>query len=279
MSASIEDLQGWTGRQHVASDDLMPFHAQALAAALDLDPPAAGAPLPACWHWLYFLQAATGAGTGPDGHAHHEAGFLPPAPLPRRMWAAGSLHFEAPLIIGTPAERQSTIKSIDLKQGKTGKLVFFAVEHEILQRGALCLREEQTLVYREIPPGPAPLPEGERSAITPDWSRTVIPDPVLLFRYSALTYNGHRIHYDRSYAVTQEFYPALVVHGPLLATLLMNFCTHHAGPAAKFSFRAIRPSFDTSPIILQGKQSGEKVELWTEDSAGFVCMTAQAVLA
>ncbi len=276
----IRELQRWVGRETVATQWLDPFPARALAAMLDHDRSLdVGDALPLPWHWLYFLETPLQSRTGEDGHALR-GGFLPPVPLPRRMWAAGAVQRHAPLRIGAMAEKTSTIKSVESKAGKSGALVFVNVEHTLRQGGDICLVEAQSIVYRDLPAGPAPLPAGEAAPTDADWRAKIQPDPVLLFRYSALTFNGHRIHYDRDYAVSQEFYPALVVHGPLLATLLLDLLTRHVHDAdvAEFRFRAVRPTFDTAEIGLCGRRDGKSVALWTTDPQGFVGMTAQATL-
>lgn len=197
------------------------------------------------------------------------------------MWAAGNLQIEQPLVLGRPGHKKSTIRSVALKEGKSGALVFVTIEHALYQNDRLCILEEQNVVYRDVPSGPAPLPAGDMAPDDTDWIMTVVPDPVLLFRYSALTYNSHRIHYDRDYAVKEEFYPALVVHGPLLATFLLDLVGVQLADnrIAKFSFRAVRPIFDRAPFKVCGKRNGNQVNLWTADSDGFVAMTASAELA
>jgi len=272
----LPHLQQWVGRTQSVEQVLDPFPARALAALLDREQaPGEGDPLPLPWHWLYFLEAPSRAGTGADGHPRR-GGFLPPVPLPRRMWASGEMVVHAPLRLGRPARKTSTVESVELKQGQAGALVFVTVGHEFEQDGRPCLSERQHIVYREAPTAPAPLPPGEPAPDAADWSRTVTPDPVLLFRYSALTYNGHRIHYDRDYATREEFYPALVVHGPLIATLLLDLAARERPRAepARFSFRARRPAFDTDALGLHGRPQGDEVRLWTTDPAGFVGMTA-----
>jgi len=277
----LDHLRRWIGRERVMEDPLQPFPARALAAALDRRAlPGEGDALPPAWQWLYFLDTPAAAATGRDGHPSLGE-FLPPAPLPRRMWAAGSFEVEHPLKLGEPARRTTRIQSVDAKSGKSGSLVFVNLEHRVEQDGRLCLREEQNLVYRELPAGPQPLPAGERAPVAADWSRTVTPDPVLLFRYSALTYNGHRIHYDRQYAVEHEFYPALVVHGPLLASLILELVATELPQARvrQFRFRAVRPTFDTQPFRVCGRREAATLHLWTADHEGQLCMTATAVLA
>lgn len=282
MSAiDIDHLRQWVGREQTRNDELSVFQARALAAALDHKIlPAAGDALPPGWQWLYFLDTPSASGTGADGHPRLGE-FLPPAPLPRRMWAAGSMQLSQPLRIGQSATRRSVIKSVDAKSGKSGSLVFVTLDHEITQGGQLCVREEQNLVYRDMPSAPAPLPPGETAPADAEWSRTIKPDPVLLFRYSALTYNGHRIHYDRHYAVEREFYPALVVHGPLLATLLLDLLQEQCPGATirDFQFRAVRPTFDTQDFVACGKREGQTIKLWTADHDNQLCVTATATIA
>jgi len=196
------------------------------------------------------------------------------------MWAAGTLEIAQPLKLGAEAEKVSTVKSVELKSGKSGTLVFVNIEHKFSQHGQLCITEEQNLVYRELPASPAPLPPGEQAATDAIWSRALTPDPVLLFRFSALTYNGHRIHYDRDYAVREEFYPGLVVHGPLLATLLLDLVQREQPGAqiAKFKFRAQRPTCDLGPLHLHAKRDGNTVQLWSADHENYVGMTASVEL-
>ena len=215
-------LTDWIGRTETATETLRPFPADALAATLDRDESyPEGAALPDLWHWLYFLPLHKLSESGRDGHAAR-GGFLPPVPLPRRMWAGSRFRFHAPLRVGVQALRRSTILKVEEKQGRSGPLCFVTVGHELIDGDTLCIAEEHDIVYREDPapgaPAPAPQPAPEGSA----FHRVISPDPVLLFRYSALTFNGHRIHYDQPYATGVEGYPGLVVHGPLLATLLMG---------------------------------------------------------
>jgi 3-methylfumaryl-CoA hydratase len=280
MSIDIHHLREWVGREQVAEQTLEPFPAAALSGLLDrAAPPAVGEALPLPWHWLYFLETPARAATGVDGHPQR-GGFLPPVPLPRRMWAAGSLQCETPLRLGAAARKTSTVRSVDLKEGRSGPLVFVTVDHVLEQGGQVCIREEQNIVYREAPTGPAPQPAGEQAAKAAQWSAVLQPDPALLFRFSALTYNGHRIHYDRDYAVREEFYPALVVHGPLLATALLDLLARGRPgvPVRSFSFRALRPAFDTDTLQLCAAAEGDTVELWTQDAHGQVGMTARATL-
>ena len=277
----IEFLRRWVGRERVVEDHLSPFPARALAAALDRSQTLGeGEALPPAWQWLYFLDSPAASATGQDGHPSLGE-FLPPAPLPRRMWAAGAFEVKRPLCLGQTATKTTRIVSVDAKSGKTGNLVFVNLEHRIEQAGQLCVREDQNLVYREQPTAPQLLPPGEAAPQDVDWTRIITPDPVLLFRYSALTYNGHRIHYDRQYAVEREFYPALVVHGPLLASLVLELIAAQLPQeqVLEYRFRAVRPTFDTHPFRVCGRRQGKTLQLWTQDHEGMLCMTATAVLA
>ncbi len=279
MSAiDIDFLKTWEGKTETLDDELSPFKARALAAVLNRkNLPVTGETLSPGWQWLYFLHTPSSEGTGADGHPC-TGDFLPPSPLPRRMWAAGNVRTIEPLVLAERATKLSRISSVDLKSGKSGTLLFVNVLHEITQRGELCISEEQNIVYREMPTAPAPLPAGVQPDCDAEWCREVRPDPVLLFRFSALTYNSHRIHYDRDYAVDEEFYPALVVHGPLLATLLVEHAVSRFPDEAitGFKFRAQRPTFDNHPFTLCGRREGNILHLWTQDHEGFIGMTATA---
>jgi 3-methylfumaryl-CoA hydratase len=276
----IDHLRTWIGRERVKRDDLSPFRAQALAAALDrASQPQIGDTLPPAWQWVYFVDTPRASDTGVDGHSK-VGDFLPPVPLQRRMWAAGRFMVERPLRLGEVAEQRSVIRSVDIKEGKTGTLVFVSVEHHIMQNGQRCMTEDQDLVYRSMPDRSAPPISGEPAPADTDWIMTVEPNSLLLFRYSALTYNGHRIHYDRDYAMRQEHYPALVVHGPLLATLMCELVETKL-PEARikdFRYRAKRPTFDTNTFNVCGKRDGAKLTLWTVADGGFIGMSAAAIL-
>ncbi|PID44503.1 MAG: acyl-CoA dehydrogenase [Proteobacteria bacterium] len=277
----LDHLKTWEGNQETQEDDITLFPARALAAALDHDRlPEKGDELPTFWEWLYFLPTPKASATGADGHPS-KGGFLPPVPLPRRMWAAGEAEIHKPLIIGEPASRTSTILSVDLKQGSTGTLVFVNVKHDISQKGSLCISQIQNIVYREQPAEAAPLPRGKEPSVSPLWSKTIKADPVLLFRFSALTYNGHRIHYDRPYSTDEELYPALVVHGPLLVTLLLDLKQSRAPDQTirKFTFRALRPTFDVNPFQVQGVLEGKNLQLWSVDNENALCMKLDAEIA
>jgi 3-methylfumaryl-CoA hydratase len=273
----IEHLRNWVGQTQVREEFLSAFPAAALAGLLEWpERPADGDSLRLPWHWLYFLDTPGRSEIGPDGHPKR-GGFLPPVPLERRMWVAGKLQSLAPLIIGRPARKVSQVRSVDLKQGKSGPMIFVTVSHEISQDD-LCISEEQNIVYRDLPISAQPLPPGETPQHEAAWTKSLVPDASMLFRFSALTYNGHRIHYDPDYAVDCEFYPGLVVHGPLLATLLLDLQYQHnpTQSIASFKFRAVRPAFCDEPLSLAGRPVAQGAELWTCNSQGFVGMAAQA---
>jgi len=285
---ALSTLQAWQGRRETLADDITAAPLRALSATLDRDdpPPADGTPLPSLWHWLYFLPHHRQSEIGEDGHARR-GGFLPPVPLPRRMWAGGRLAWEPgnPLQVGDKVERTSTIASVKHKAGRTGELVFVLVRHEVRNERGLALTEEHDIVYRAAAQpgesGPPPTPAPKDAA----FSRDIVPDDVLLFRYSALTFNGHRIHYDRRYVTQVEGYPGLIVHGPLIATLLVDLLRRHVPGArlTRFEFRAVRPTFDIAPFRVHGKPAegssdGKTFSLWAEDADGWLTMQATAVV-
>jgi 3-methylfumaryl-CoA hydratase len=276
-------LRQWLGKTETRQDQISPALAAALAATLDGPrQPGVGASLPPLWHWIYFWNVCRQSEVGADGHPQR-GGFLPPVPLPRRMWAGGRLRFEAPLPIGAEAEKISRIASVDVKQGRTGALAFVTVHHTIRHQGQVCLTEEHDIVYRDLPP-PGAAPVAPKAAPTgAQWSRRVLPDPVLLFRYSALTFNGHRIHYDRSYVTGVEGYPGLIVHGPLIATLLADLLAREMPQAVlrEFNFRAVGSLFDIDTFTLCGQPAadGRSVALWAQNERGELAMQAEAILA
>jgi 3-methylfumaryl-CoA hydratase len=263
----MSQFDDWIGRSESVSDVIEPARSNALTAALGGEGALApGDPLPLLHHWLYFWDVKPPAGLGLDGHPA-KGGFLPPVPLPRRMWAGGRLTFARPLPLGARATRKSTIVSVNEKTGRSGTLVFVTVEHAIDAGEGVAIREEQDLVYREPAAAAVPLPV---AAPPPNalWRSEVNPDPVLLFRYSALTMNGHRIHYDRPYATGEEGYPGLVVHGPLQATLLIGLAARHlAAPIASFDFRGQKPAFAGAPLHVCGMLADGGAKLWTQQGA------------
>lgn len=277
-----EDLQAWVGRSERAEDSIDGLRLAGFAATLDrpLEELAPGGRLPPLWHWMYFQAWVRQSGLGPDGHPKR-GGFLPPVHhLPRRMWAGGRVAFRGDLFAGEPVARVSTIAAIRETTGSTGALVFVTVRHAISGPRGVAIEEEQDIVYRglegaAVKPGapPPPLPEGA-------FSETVVPDPVMLFRYSALTGNGHRIHYDRRYVTEVEGYPGLIVHGPLQATLMAGLLLR-ARPGrrlARIAYRGVRPLFDLAPFTVAGTEAGGTAELSVRDAEGFVTMQAEARL-
>lgn len=272
-----------TSRAQITTDLIVPAHAAGLGAALDRDVDTAnGSPLPHLWHWLYFWSHTRQADLGPDGHAK-KGEFLPDLGLPRRMWAGGRLRFHAPLQIGANATRRSTIAAVEHKEGRSGRLGFVTVRHEISSNDALLIEEEHDIVYREhaVPGAPVPPPQA-----APDggrWQKQIHPTEVLLFRYSALTFNGHRIHYDKLYCREVEGYPDVVVHGPLIATLLMELIPANLPDARvlEFSFKAVRPTFLGHSFTVCGEPGadGKTIVLWAKDHEGWLTMSARAVLA
>jgi len=283
MGLDMNSLQQWIGKQGEQTDLITLAPMKALAATLDRDDASinAGSPLPPLWHWLYFLSPTNQSGLATDGHAK-KGGFLPPIPLPRRMWAGSRIQFIHPLLAGQKIKRLSTIKSIEVKTGRSGELVFVCVQHEIENDSGVALIEHHDIVYRDKPsdpaesqPVPSPVPAPEQES----FSMEIFPDPVLLFRYSALTFNSHRIHYDRDYVTSVEGYPGLIVHGPLLATLLVELLQVNlpACSIRKFEFKAIRPVFDNNGITVCGQQTNAaEIALWIKDHDGFLCMQASA---
>lgn len=277
------DLQRWVGASEQRCDWVDPNRVAAWHATLDreLPFPEDGAVVDPGFHWTLFPPLARQSELGEDGHAAR-GGFLPPIDLPRRMWAGSRLWFHRGLRVGERVDRQAVIERIEEKSGKSGRLVFVVVRHRVFAGAELAIEEEQDLVYREAAPtagaAPAPAPVAPRGP----WHRTVVPDPVLLFRYSALTFNGHRIHYDQPYATGVEGYPGLVVHGPLLATLLLDLLRRHglSERLERFGFRALRPTYDIGPFAVDGGPGADDGQrrLWSCDNQGALAMEAEAGL-
>jgi len=268
----VSDFSAWVGRTEEREDRLDPVRSNVLLAAIGQ--PAGlkeGDLLPALHHWLYFWETRTPAETGPDGHPRR-GGFLPPVPLPRRMWAGGRLIFRAPLILGELVRKVSMIRSITAKSGRSGDLVFVTVTHALRGQNGLAIEEEQDIVYRGESRSASPEPEAAMAASV----ETIMPDPVMLFRYSALTMNGHRIHYDRPYATGTEGYPGLVVQGPLQASLLAALAERELGaPLRTFGFRGLAPALADLDLHLHAYRTGTGLDLWTSQE-GVRKMSAQA---
>lgn len=244
------DLNAWIGRSQSTGDSLDVGHAARIAATLGGSAPKAGDALPLLWHWCYFLEGAPMTELGIDGHPAR-GGFLPPADNRNRMWAGSRVSFDGDLRVGVPAQKTSTVSNVVEKTGKTGSLLFVTVEHVIEQDGHRVIHEEQDIVYRAPTP---PKLQGTEPAPEAQWRMVVEPSPVWLFRYSALTFNGHRIHYDFPYVTQQEGYPGLVVHGPLIATtMVQSFCKANPGARVKhLAYRGLRPLISPAPFEAAG---------------------------
>lgn len=248
-------------------DVITPAQAGRAAAVLDLDAPAAGTPLPPLWHWAFFQDMTATEALGEDGHAERGE-FLPAVDLPNRMWAGSRITFHRPLLVGNKAVCNSTIDNVVTKQGRSGPLVFVTVRHDCLVDGELTIREEQDIVYRAKSGAPATSAE---AAPSPAWTKTIQPSAALLFRYSAVTFNAHRIHYDYPYVTDLEGYSGLVVHGPLIATLMCEAFTqaHPNAQLRSFSFRGRRPLLSPQPFEVAGRLTTPgRAEAWAANSDG-----------
>ncbi len=270
-------MSDFIGRTQRFADRIDPWKAEALHHTLDLDgdAPAAGDPLPHFWHWIYFLESRPIRDLGRDGHPA-TGGFIPDLGLPRRMWAGSRVEFLKPLPIGVTAERIATIAKVEEKTGRTGPLAFVTIQYEVSGPDGLCIREEQDIVYREDPkPGtpsklPAPAPSGETRR------REISYTTNKLFRYSALTFNGHRIHYDREYAMDVEGYSGLITHGPLIAQEMLTFGeTSPGGPAKRYSYRAISPAFDFEKLTYCAADTSSGADLWVKGPDGRLIMQGE----
>ncbi len=273
--------EAWVGREEEHGAQISVSTAAAMAATLDMErAPGAGDPLPPGWQWLYFNPAVRRSGLGADGHPS-KGGFLPPVTRPRRMWAGGRIKYLADVSVGADAAKRSKILKVEQKTGKRGSLCFVTVEHTITSGGVACIVEEQDIVYREPPPpGAAAAPE--RYDAQAQWTQNVTPDTTLLFRYSALTFNGHRIHYDQPYARNEEGYPDLVVHGPLISTLLQGFAIAHGGGRrmSAFEYRGVSPLFVSRAFTLEGNTREDgALSVWARGPDGELAMSGVASFA
>ena len=267
----------WIGRTQEQEDTLTPALLKRFRATTDSD--VTGDVAPQAIHWCLCLPEAATADLDGDGHPKR-GGFLPPVPLPRRMWASSKVEFHAPIVAGAAITRRSTITDVSEKQGSSGPLIFVQLDHQTSANSIVAVYEQQTLVYRE---GGTSAPNPKPADITPDfadwdWHRSLIPCETLLFRFSALTFNSHRIHYDRPYAETEERYRDLVVHGPLTATLLIDLAARELGPnrLKSFSFRGESPAFAGETLHLVGRKQGEMITLAALGGDGRTVMSAQA---
>ncbi len=276
--SDTSDWRSWIGRTRTVNEVLEAEPSRRMQATLGRDVTLGpGDALPPAWHWLHFHDVVGAGELGPDGHPRLGV-VMPPVPLPRRMWAGGTLAFHAPLLLGERAERTSTFTAIEDKHGRTGSLIFVTVDHEIRQDDQLCVAERQDIVYREMPTdvstlaAPTPEPAPTDASITTEWSF----DSTALFRYSALTFNGHRIHYDADYCRQVEGYPDPVVHGPLIATVLLDLAVRHDRPLHRFTYRARSPLFVGASFTVNGRADGEGTDLWAAGPHGGLAMQARA---
>ena len=264
---SSSDFSAWIGRRQESQDRISFTLVKRIAATLGEPAPRSGESLPPLWHWAFFQEPVTADELGPDGHPAL-GGFLPPAHNRNRMWAGSRLEFYQPLTVEADVTCVSTILNVEEKHGRTGSLLFVTVRHEYFQDGKRAMQDEQDIVYREPTPpklsGTEAIPQGQ-------WRDPVVPSPTLLFRYSAVTFNGHRIHYDWPYVTETEGYPGLVVHGPLIATLNLRAFTkaHPNARLKRFTFRGVRPLISPQPFEVGGRliDSG-KAQLWAGNQDG-----------
>ena len=283
-TVKIELLRRWIGKVETTTDQVTPVPIKALQATLNREEIGCtrGENLPPMWHILYFLPVCRQSDLSSNGHPHM-GGFMPPIPLPRRMYAGNRILFHQPLQVGDPVTRNSSITDVSFKQGRSGPLVFLKISHEISNDMGLAVTEEQDIVYRREPGPGDPPPSYLPAPRDNDWQQEFTADPVLLFRFSALTFNGHRIHYDHPYTTTVEGYPGLIVHGPLLAILLLELIFRQAPGAQvlEYGFRALKPVFAAQPFFLCGAPGDDrrKINLWVRDADGHLCLQASARLA
>lgn len=278
MLQTMTDYKNWLGKSETNSMIIDARQAEMMAATFDKEVPNIGYPLPACWHWAWFNAAKPHSELGRDGHPKRGGnGLLPPIELPRRMWAGGEIQFIKPMIIGREITKTSTVEKIAKKNGSTGSLCIVTVLHELSDGGDICITERQNLVFREDP-------KPDAATVTPpsppqgaEISKQITPNPVTLFRYSALTFNGHRIHYDVDYARDVEGYEGLVFHAPLTATLLMELASEIAGKTiSSFKYRATSPLFGHKTFSIHGRQDNDKVIVWAQTPSGGQAMIGEA---
>jgi 3-methylfumaryl-CoA hydratase len=275
----LDQYKAWVGRSQSQEDWAAPFPPRALIATLDSGDaePKIGDPLPPCWHWLYFLETAPASQIGPDGHAKRGP-FLPPVPLPRRMWAGSRLKFPGVINVGDKIHRRSEILAVEPKTGTTGAMVFVTVQHRISANGVLATIEEHDIVYRQAAqPGDRP-PPAKPAPTDSQWRKDVAPDPVLLFRFSALTFNGHRIHYDLPYVTQEEGYPGLIVHGPLMGLMMLELA-RRANPQRRvtaYEFRAMNPVFHTTPFSICARPQDDSAITWIARNDGVLAQLGKA---
>ena len=277
MPPASERFEDWIGRTETAEDILTPRMAAHMAASLGARSVEPGDALPVGWQWMVCADGPAAGELARDG-LPERSGILPPITLPRRMWAGGNMRFHQPLRVGEKVRRTTKIKDITFKEGRSGAIAFVKIGFAYSGEQGLAIEEQQDIAFRaERKPGEA-LPPPVAAPCEALWRRTIEPDPVLLFRYSALTFNSHRIHYDQPYVTEVEGYPGLLVHGPLIATLLFDLMRRNTDKApAQLSYRAMRPLFDTAPFEVCGAPSedGKGCTLWALDPEGAVAMQVE----
>ena len=283
MSNNLEHLRKWIGKKESASDVARAWPVKALAATFDrADAPVKeGDAIPPGWNWLYFLETTRASDLGNDGHPKR-GGFLPPVELPRRMWAGGRIEFPRPIRVGEKLRRDSEILSVEGKSGKSGNLVFVTVRHTVHASDEVAVVEEHDIVYREAAkPGDGP-PPAQPAPASAAWRRELVGNEVMLFRFSALTFNAHRIHHDLDYVRDHEGYPGLIVHGPLQTLLILELCRDKATrPVKRLEYRALHPVFHTERFSVNGNPSddGATIDLWTATGTGNYAMRGTATVA
>ena len=275
----LDHLRQWIGRANEASDIVTAQLVKALRATLfqEIGEPRPGDAAPFTAHWCLAQPVFAMSMLSADGHPTR-GGFLPPVPLPRRMWAGGELRFLDPLRVGDDTTRTSRISDVTVKTGSTGQLCFVSVEHEVTTPRGTAIRERQDIVYRDMGGTQAAAPAKAAPPPPAKHRETRMADPVLLFRYSALTFNGHRIHYDRDYVTKVEGYPGLIFHGPLQAAFIVELAAklHGGTPPKKFSYRGVQPLFEGAEFSVNASDNGKGLELWIANSAGQPTMTGNA---
>ncbi len=275
----IATLMPWVGRTEVRNGTADAWPVEGLRALLD-EPGACanGMTAPSLVQWLYFAPTVGQSQIGEDGHPKR-GGFLPPVEFPRRMWASSDITFHAPIRLGDPLKKTAEIADISLKQGESGALVFVKVANRYESGGTLVLEETQMLVYRDLPPAGAATPVGKQVPQAALWSVPHRPDEAMVFRYSAVTFNAHRIHYDLAYATGVEGYPGVIVQGQLLATLMLRACeAHGSGRIRRFNFRGVQPVFAGEAVHAEGQARAGGYDLWIRDGAGGLRMTGDVEL-
>ncbi|NEX48625.1 FAS1-like dehydratase domain-containing protein [Pseudotabrizicola algicola] len=275
----IDNLMPWLGRTERRDAFVDAWPVEGLQALLDQSGPCVpGSEAPLLSQWLYFGPTVDQSRIDVDGHPKRGR-FLPPVELPRRMWAASDIQFHAPLLIGKDVTKTAEIADISLKQGESGALVFVKVANRYESGGTLLLEENQTLVYRDHPPANSAAPASKQAPKTPAWTVCHRPDETMVFRYSAVTFNAHRIHYDRAYATGVEGYAGVIVQGQLLATLMLEACKANAGPKIRrFSFRGVQPVFTGETVFAEGREKEGGCDLWIRDEIGVLRMSGTAEL-